>query len=353
VGACLAAESRAADLTAQVRQFAVDYFPWEPDTRITVKTSPSLDCAGLHAYTVERKGKYEKLDATQTWLISPDEKWIFTGVIIRNSAEQNKTRPVESNEDVVGVATYFSQLFHAKAQARLDPSNDRAGVKALTVVIDTGTFYQTLHEAISSDASCFFFGQWWRFDQSLFAQRKAIMNLSDAPAQGAAQPKITMVEYADMECPFCKKRGQKMDKLMETWGPKLGIRRYYKYYPLWTNHVWSTRAASAAACFSRVSPDLVFKFKELCYERQETLTLAGIDELVFNFADANGMSREDFLGCYLREPSLSVIQRNVEEGGRLGVSSTPTYYLNGVEINWLPDDVMEEYLKSLASPPKK
>ncbi len=342
-----AARANARDLAGEVQRFAVEYFPWEPESRVTAKAAPERDAAGLHAYAIERKGKYEKLDTKTTFYVSADDKWIFTGSVIHNSASQAATLPIRTNQDVAGVAGYFSKLFHARARAFLEPASDRAGLKGVTVEVDTGYFNQPLHEYIAPDGSFFFQGQLWKLGESVPAQRRALMNLADSPSEGAAQPKITMVEYADMECPFCKKRGQQMDKLMEKYGARLGIRRYYKYYPLWVNHVWSTKAASAAVCLSRTSPDLVFKFKELCYEHQDTLTVAGIDEQAFNFVDASGISRDSFVSCYLKDASFAAIRRDMEEGGRLGVMSTPTYYLNGVEIYWLPDDVMEEYLKTL------
>lgn len=344
----------ARDLAQEVEHFAAEYFPWEPESRVTVKAAPERDAAGLHAFAIERKGKYEKLDTKTTFYVSTDDRWIFAGSVIKNSASQEATRPIQTNQDVVGVAGYFSKLFHARARAFLDPAGDRAALKAVIVELDTGYFNQTLHEFIAPDGSYFFQGQLWKLGESVPSQRRALMELSDSPSYGAAQPKITMVEYADMECPFCKKRGLQMDKLMEKYGSRLGIRRYYKYYPLWVNHVWSTKAASAAVCLSRTSSDLVFKFKELCYEHQETLTLAGIDEQAFNFVDANGIPRDSFVSCYLKDASFAPIRRDMEEGGRLGVMSTPTYYLNGVEIYWLPDDVMEDYLKVLLSAgPKK
>jgi protein-disulfide isomerase len=342
-----ASRAAARNLAPEVERFALEFFPWEPENRVTVKAAPERDAAGMHAYAIERKGKYEKLDTKTTFYITPDEKLIFTGSVIKNSANQEETRPIRTNQDVVGVAGYFSKLFRARARAFLDPNGDRGGLKAVTVEVDTGFFSQPLHEFIATDGSYFFQGELWKLDESVASQRRAIMDLSDSPAEGVAQPKITMVEYADMECPFCKKRGLQMDELMKKYAQRLQIRRYYKYYPLWVNHVWSTKAASAAVCLSKTSPDLVFKFKKLCYEHQETLTVAGIDEQAFNFVDASGVPRNDFVSCYLKEASFAPIRRDMDEGVRLGVMSTPTYYLNGVEIYWLPDEVMEDYLKTL------
>jgi len=348
-----AAPAPARGETAEVERFAAEFLPWEPDSRVTARPSPKEDITGFRAYAIERKGKYEKLDVKTTYLVSADEKWIFTGSVIKNSQAQNRTAAIRSDADIVGIGDYFSKMFGARARAFLDASGDRAGTKAVRVEIDTGYFSQPLHYYVATDGSVFFMGSMWKLGEAVPEQRKAIMDLTSSPSYGADAPKITLVEYADMECPFCKRRGQQMDKLMEKYGSKLQIRRVYKFYPLWAAHHWSTKAASAGACLQNFSPDLVFRFKQICYDNQETLTLDRLDQQVFDFVDSAGVSRKDFLACYLQESSFSAIRRDMNEGGYLGVNSTPTYYANGIEIYWLPDDVMEEFLKSGAATKKR
>ena len=352
-GAAAPATPPARGLTAEVERFAADFLPWEPETRVSAHPSPKEDVKGFHAYAIERKGKYDKLDVKVTYLVSDDEKWIFTGNVIKNGQAQNRTQAIRTDADIVGIGDYFSKMFGAKARAFLDAAGDRAGMKAVRVEIDTGYFSQPLHYYVEPDASVFLMGTMWKIGEPAPEQRKAMMDLASSPSYGADAPKITLVEYADMECPFCKRRGLQMDKLMEKYGSRLQIRRYYKFYPLWASHHWSTKAASAAACLQNFSPDLVFRFKQICYDNQETLTLDRLDQQVFDFVDGVGISRKDFLACYLQEPSFSAIRRDMNEGGYLGVNSTPTYYANGIEVYWLPDDVMEEFLKSGAATKKR
>lgn len=351
--AALAAPARPAEVraphsgAAAVEHFAQEYLPWEPESRVTARPEPAQDLAGFHAWSIERKGKYEKLEVKATYLVSDDGQWIFTGNLVKNTADQKKTRPITSNEDLAGVSGYFSGLFHSRATAVLDKPADRAGLKGVSVLLNTGYFTQPVRAYVEADGSGLLVGQIWKLHESVPAQRRAIMDLSDSASQGPASAKYTIVEYADMECPFCKKRGLQMDRLMDEYSGKLSLRRVYRYYPLWVNHVWSPKAASAAVCLSHYNPNYVFQFKKLAYENQDTLTVAGIDELAVNFAEANNVPKGEFLSCYLHDASFATVRRDMDEGGHLGVISTPTYYINGVEIYWLPDDVMEEYLKTL------
>ena len=63
----------AAPLSAQVEKFGSEFLPWEPDSHVTAKPDPANDLKGLHAFAVERKGKYEKLNLKTGFYVSADE----------------------------------------------------------------------------------------------------------------------------------------------------------------------------------------------------------------------------------------------------------------------------------------
>jgi protein-disulfide isomerase len=44
---------------------------------------------------------------------------------------------------------------------------------------------------------------------------------------------------------------------------------------------------------------------------------------------------------------MARVRRDLEEGYRLGINSTPTYYVDGTEVAWVEDKVMEDLLRSL------
>jgi protein-disulfide isomerase len=77
-----------------------------------------------------------------------------------------------------------------------------------------------------------------------------MIDLSAARASGPADAKVSVVEYADMACGYCKFRGQQMDRLLEANAGIVSIRRNYKFFPLWFAHVWAMKAASAAIASS-------------------------------------------------------------------------------------------------------
>ena len=90
----------------------------------------------------------------------------------------------------------------------------------------------------------------------------------------------------------------------------------------------------------------MFNFKKHVYAQQAVMTVSSIDELAVTEAEAAGIPKQDFVACYLRDESLADIRKDIEEGQRLGVKSTPTYFIDGTEITWVEDKVMEDFLRS-------
>jgi protein-disulfide isomerase len=127
----------------------------------------------------------------------------------------------------------------------------------------------------------------------------------------------------------------------------LSYKRYYKFFPLWFNHAWAMKAASAADCLFRFSGgQRMFDFKKRVYAQQATMTVSDIDQLALTEAEAAGIPRQDFVACYLRDESLANVRKDIEEGQRLGVKSTPTYFIDGTEVIWIEDTVMEDFLRT-------
>ncbi len=149
-----------------------------------------------------------------------------------------------------------------------------------------------------------------------------------------------------MECGYCRYRGTQLDALLQANAGTLSYKRYYKFFPLWFSHAWSMKASSAAECIWRFAKQAMFAFKKQVYSQQPVLTVSGIDELAITFAESAGIPRADFLGCYLREESLASVRKDLDEGQRLGVKSTPTYYVDGTEIWWVEDKIMEDFLRT-------
>ena len=341
--ASAAAPAAPATATAHLAAYAAQFLPYDPETRISFEPS-SEKLTGFQAFHLRRKGRYEKLNVDKTVYVSNDNKWFFGGDSLQNASPH----PIRTNADLEGLTARFTDLFHTRVRVTLAPERDAAGLKAVAVAIETGYGVVRIPGFVTSDGKTYLQGTLWDFQKDPRAERRARIDLSANRASGPADGRVTIVEYADMECGYCKFRGRQMDRLLEANSGIVSARRHYKFFPLFMGHLWATKAASAGDCISRLaSPASLFRFKEQVYSQQESMTVSGIDELAVTTAEAEGVRTPDFLACYLQPDSFEHVRRDIEEGYRLGVNSTPTYFIDGTEISWTEDKVMEDFLRTL------
>jgi protein-disulfide isomerase len=325
---------------ARLPGYLNNYLPYDPASKVTAEKATDR-LPGFQGYKYKRTGKYPKLAMDGTVYVSDDGKWFFSGDTVPNP----NPKPVSTAEDLAWLEQRTGTLYHTRTKAILVPERDAAGLKAVVLAVETGFGPMRIPGYVSADGSRFFSGMVWDFQGDPREERRKRIDLSQGRFEGKADGAITMVEYADMECGYCRFRGLQMDQLLAA-NPGLSYKRYYKFFPLWFSHVWSMKAASAADCIWRFAKVKMFEFKRAVYAQQAVMTVAGIDELAVTFAEAAGIPRADFMNCYLRDESLLDVRKDLDEGQRLGVKSTPTWFIDGTEISWTEDKVMEDFLRS-------
>jgi protein-disulfide isomerase len=325
-------------LTAYLERF----LPFDPETIVTVERATD-SLPGFQGYRVLRTGRYPKLKQDRLVYVSRDGRWFFAGDPVKNPAG----RPVRNQADLAPLEAKYRDLLRTTCRALFLPDADAAGMKAVAISIETGYGPVRLPGYVSADGTTFFQGALWDLRMDPRAERRRRIDLSANRASGPLDSTINVVEYADMQCSYCKFRSLQMDRLLDANAGIVNIRRHYKFFPVWTLHPWAMKAASAGDCLFRAAGPALFHFKQQVYSRQETLTVSGIDELAMTAAEAEGLTSSNFRSCYLQEDSLARVRSDMEEGYRLGVHSTPTYFIDGTQIDWVEDKVMEDFLRTL------
>jgi protein-disulfide isomerase len=329
---------------AAVSAYAAKYLSFDPESKVTAEKAPDR-IPGMQGWKVHRKGRYEKLNVDKVYYVSDDGKWFFGGdpPLLNPSP-----RPVRTIADLGWIEQKFGEIFRTTVRLQMAPERDAGSYKAVATAVETGYGPVRMPGYVSADGKAYLQGPLWDFQMDPREERRRKIDLSANRASGPPSASINIVEYADMECGYCKMRGVQMDRLLEANAGIVNARRHYKFFPLWFGHIWAMKAASAGDCIFRAAgAPAFFRYKSLVYSRQETMTVSGIDELAVTTAEAEGVSGADFLSCYLQDASFARIRSEIEEGYRLGVNSTPTYFIDGTEITWLEDKVMEDFLRTL------
>jgi len=146
------------------------------------------------------------------------------------------------------------------------------------------------------------------------------IDLSDAPSFGPASAEVTVVEFADFQCPACARTVQLLDQLVSDFSPH--VRIVFKHYPL-PSHPQAESAARAA-----VAAQLQGKFWEMhhkLFAGQKLLSPESIEE----YARDAGLDVARLKADAASPDSLARVRKQLAEGNRIGVASTPSLFING------------------------
>nr|VFK43076.1 MAG: Thioredoxin [Candidatus Kentron sp. SD] len=143
------------------------------------------------------------------------------------------------------------------------------------------------------------------------------------PAKGDPKAPVTIVEFADYQCPHCKTASDAIGRIFEQFKGK--VRKIYIDY-LVTRSPVSTLIAQGATCADQEGK--FWPYHELAYQRQATLRKSSSVEI----AKEVGLDPEDFIRCSQSEEAKAKVARANAEARRLGLQSTPTIFVNGKRL---------------------
>ena len=139
---------------------------------------------------------------------------------------------------------------------------------------------------------------------------------------GAAKPKITIVEFADFACPHCAKSFSKIREISVKY--KNSVKIIFRDFPI--NAEYSAKLALAARCAGEQG--LFWPAHDKLFLNQGIAT----DEEIKNSIKQIGLDNQRFEDCYSKQKYLAEIQADLLAGDQLGITGTPTWFINGHKI---------------------
>jgi len=161
----------------------------------------------------------------------------------------------------------------------------------------------------------------------------------DSPTIGAADAKVTIVEFLDPECESCRAAFPMVKEILNTYGED--VRLVVRYFPLHNNSVLAAQATEAAGEQGKYweMQELLFQNQSIWGEQQTPQTA-----LFIQYATELGLDVAAFTDAFNSTKYADKIQRDQQDGQALGVSGTPTFFVNGQKvqnIGSLPDLVSQ------------
>ena len=154
---------------------------------------------------------------------------------------------------------------------------------------------------------------------------RATVDIAGAPVRGTATAPVTIVEYSDFHCPFCRRVQPTLTTLLEKYPGQ--VKLVYKHLPLDSLHPQARRVSEASWCAAK--QDKFWEFHDAVYA--DSSSDAG-DATLARYATKAGLDVAAFTACLANPETRTAIQRDVAQGEALGLSSTPGFFINGREV---------------------
>ncbi|HTU08274.1 MAG TPA: thioredoxin domain-containing protein [Trebonia sp.] len=148
---------------------------------------------------------------------------------------------------------------------------------------------------------------------------------ADDHDRGPASAPVTVVEYGDYECPYCRGGARDVHRLLDRFPD--GIRFVFRNFPIPQLHPHAMQAAEAAE--AAAGQGKFWEMYELLLRPSSNLDL---DSLV-GYAERIGLDTGRFLNEVTGNVYEARIERDVAEGVRNGVNATPKFYVDGTRID--------------------
>ncbi|MBI2188567.1 MAG: thioredoxin domain-containing protein [Acidobacteria bacterium] len=160
-----------------------------------------------------------------------------------------------------------------------------------------------------------------RIEVVLDAPRYEVAIAPDDPSLGAASAPVTVVEFSDFQCPFCQRVMPTLKRLRESYGDR--VRIVWKDFPLTSIHPQAFRAAEAGQCAKEQGK--FWEYHDRLFANQQALQ----PEFLKKYADELGLDAAKFDACLDTAKYAERVQEHMGIGNALGVSSTPSVFING------------------------
>jgi protein-disulfide isomerase len=166
------------------------------------------------------------------------------------------------------------------------------------------------------------------------------VSVDNDPFIGAPNAKVTIVEFADFECPYCAEAYPIIREITSAYGDQ--VRYVFRDFPITDIHTSAQKAHEAAECANEQGK--FWQMHDKLYQNQDKLS---VDDLK-QFAVQLGLASESFNTCLDSGRYDKEIEKDRTDGLVLEVRGTPTWFVNGIKVEGVvPLDSFKELIDIL------
>lgn len=149
--------------------------------------------------------------------------------------------------------------------------------------------------------------------------------IDDDPILGPENAVITIIQFADFECPFCAEwQSEVWPEIVKTFPDQ--VRLVFRDFPLYGMHPNAESAAEAANCASEQNE--YWEYHDKLFEAENGLGMSALKQ----YAKDVGIDVEQFTECMESNRFINEVKADYDFATGIGISSVPTFFINGIPI---------------------
>ena len=205
------------------------------------------------------------------------------------------------------------------------------GFQELDIHLKAGRNEATRIYYITTDGQQIVSGSLFDVRKSPFASNLQKLKEEGAPATGPENAPVKVFVFSDFECPYCREEAKILRETVEKQHPN-DLRVVFKDYPLETIHQWAKPAAIAGRCIARQNGAAFWSFHDWIYEHQQEIGPNNLRDKILQFAKGQPLDVLQLSSCMDSSVTATDVEKTTAEGRALGISQTPTMFVNGRNV---------------------
>ena len=171
---------------------------------------------------------------------------------------------------------------------------------------------------------------------------QGVMATDDDPSLGSKDAPLTIVEFADFQCPYSAEESYLIRRLAAQFGDT--VRVIYRDFPLSDIHPEAALAAEAGGCAHE--QDAFWAYHDKLFANQSDLSRGAL----IAYAGEVGMSTQKFESCLNARRYKNEVAEDLAAGEAAGVYGTPTFFFNGQMVSGaVPEDTLNQIIRLFTS----
>jgi len=274
--------------------------------------------------------------------------FVLPGLLMAQSNAPAQPGATASLPSQATVNSFLKQMFGWNQDltwkvAEIKPA-EAAGFSEVTAIFNTPQGQQIFRMYVTPDEKFALTGDMVPFGTQPFAPALELLKTASGPSHGPADAAVKIVEFGDLECPACKAAQPQLKKLLEE-EPKGKL--IFQNFPLESVHKWAMLGAKYVDCMSRESNDKTFQFISTVYEHQGEITPETADAMLKSYVKEVGASPDAIAACVAKPETEKRVRESMDLGTKLGVNSTPTFFINGRKVVGFGNSTPYEVVKAI------